>query len=43
VLNLIVDGLMPDQPHLAGELAEFGARRQLRDVEMGMPATVVRV
>lgn len=41
VLSLIVDGLLPDQPHLADELAEFRAYQQLCDVEAEIPAVVV--
>lgn len=41
VLNLIVDELLPDQPHLAEEVAEFRAYLQLCDIEAGMPAVIV--
>ncbi|WP_219419537.1 hypothetical protein [Pseudonocardia nigra] len=41
VLNLIVDGLLPDQLHLADELAEFRAYRALFDIEAAMPAVVI--
>jgi hypothetical protein len=41
VLSLIVDGLLPEQPHLAAEMAEFRAYRTLSDVEGQMPAVIV--
>jgi hypothetical protein len=41
VLSLIVDGMLPEQPHLAEEMAELRDHRTLSDVEGQMPAVIV--